>query len=338
MAMDFWAAQRRARSKTKLYVTIFILLTLVVAFFSEVAMRTFAADSYHTNIPVIGLIFCAMTFGIAGFEYSMYLSFGGSYVAESVGARKINPDTRNFKEKQLLNIVEEMAIAASLPVPPVYILEANEINAFAAGLGHDDAAVTITRGALNILNREEVQGVVAHELGHIYNGDMKISMRLAAMVMGFFFVLYIALRIFQFSSFGDRRSNDEKKGNPLLVAAIILMIAGVITWFFGSILKAAVSREREYLADACSVQFTRNSEGIANALRKIAKESQHDMPKSGMSYSHLYIDNHVGLSALFATHPPLKKRIEAIEGRTYMPKEWNVPPEPTPSPSNPPQT
>lgn len=325
MAMDFWAAQRRARSKTKLYVFIFVILTLLVAFLAELAMRTFAEDSYHTNVPVIGLIFAGVTFGVAAFEYSMYMSFGGAYVAESVGAVRVDPQTTNFKEKQLLNIVQEMSVAAALPIPAVYILNTDEINAFAAGLGHHDAAVAITRGALNLLKREEIQGVIAHEIGHIYNGDMKISMRLAAMVMGFFFVLYIALRIFQFTSFNNRRSDGDKKGNPLLIAAIIFMIAGAITWLFGSILKAAVSREREYLADACSVQFTRNPEAISNALRKIAQTSVNKMPKSGMAYSHLYFDNHVGLSALFATHPPIAKRIEAIEGRKYIPDNWVEP-------------
>ena len=220
-----------------------------------------------------------------------------------------------------------MALAASLPSPPVYILEdSREINAFAAGITPENAAITVTRGTMELLNRDELQGVVAHEFGHIYNGDMKISMRLAAMVMGFFFVLYIGMRLLQFSSF--RRRDEDSKGNPVAIAALILLVAGVLTWFFGSVLKAMVSREKEYLADACAVQFTRNPNGIANALRKIAKEESHDMPNQGMAYSHLYLDNHSGLSALFATHPPLKKRIEAIEGKTYMPEEW--PPAPNP--------
>lgn len=322
MAMDFWEAQRRARSKTTLYVTIFIILTVGIAALVEWAMREFASDSYNPPYPLIGLVFLAITFCVALFEYSMYRAHGGSYVAESMGAQRVMPNPSNFKLQQLLNIVEEMSVAASLPIPAVYVMDSKEINAFAAGLVPDKAVVCVTRGTLETLNRDELQGVVAHELGHLYNGDSKISLRLAAMVMGFFFIFYIALRLLQFSP----RSRDDKKGNPILIAALILMIAGALTWLVGSILKACVSREREYLADACAVQFTRNPHGIANALRKIANESDHDMPTKGLAYSHLYLNDDSTWSALFATHPPLKKRIEAIEGRTYIPEDWKIPP------------
>lgn len=323
MAMNFWEAQRKARSWTALYLTVFILLTLIVATIAEISLRILAPENYAPPLPYFGAIFLIITFAVAGFEYSMYQTYGGSYVAKAVGARLVNPNSRDFREKQLLNIIEEMSVAASIPMPPVYIIDdAREINAFAAGLTPQNAAVTVTRGTLERLNRDELQGVIAHELGHIHNADMKISMRLAAMVMGFFFVLYIGLRILQFTP----RSRDEKKGgNPIVLAAIILIVAGILTWFFGSILKAMVSREREYLADASAVQFTRNPQGIANALRKIADEEVHDMPKNGMAYSHLYFDDHSAFSALFATHPSIEKRIEAIEDRKYIPNEWNIP-------------
>lgn len=320
MAMDFWEAQRRARSKTSIYVTIFVVLTFCIAVLVEYAMRYFASESYNPPFPILGFVFLAITFSVAAFEYSMYKSHGGAYVALSVGGRLVNPNTNNFKEKQLLNIVEEMSVAASLPTPPVYILSSQSINAFAAGLTSDNAAITVTKGSLDELSREELQGVIAHEFGHIHNGDMKISMRLAAMVMGFFFVLYIAMRLLQFAP-GDR---DKKGGNPIMIAALLLFCAGALTWLCGSILKAAVSREREYLADACAVQFTRNPEGIANALRKIEKHEVNDMPAKGMAYSHLYFDDNISLSSIFATHPPLKKRISAIEGREYIPKEWDI--------------
>lgn len=322
MAMNFWEAQKRAKSRTSLYVAIFVALTIMVGFLVEYSMRYFAAESYNPPFPILGFVFLTITFSVALFEYSMYKSHGGSYVALSVGARPVHSSTSNFKEKQLLNIVEEMALAASLPAPPVYILQANSINAFAAGITHDNAAITVTKGTLDLLSREELQGVVAHEMGHIYNGDMKISMRLAAMVMGFFFVLYIALRLLQFAPRGGDR--DKKNGNPVIIAALIFLAAGAITWLFGSILKAAVSREREYLADACAVQFTRNPDGISQALRKIERHEVHDMPAKGMSYSHLYFDDNISLSSIFATHPPLRKRIEAIEDRTYIPEEWEI--------------
>jgi heat shock protein HtpX len=327
MAMNFWDAQQKAKSRTTLFVLIFLILTLAVAVGAEMSLRFFVPESYSPPIPYFGLAFAGITFLVALFEYSMYSSYGGAYVAESMGAMKINPATANAKERQILNIVEEIALAACLPIPPVYIIPAGQINAFAAGLTKESAAIAITKGSLNILNREELQGVIAHEFGHIHNGDMKISMRLAAMVMGFFFILYFALRLFQFSGMFDRDNREEKKGlNPILVAAIILLISGAITYIAGSLLKCAVSREREYLADACAVQFTRNPEGIANALRKIGVESvTNDMPKSGLAYSHLYLDNHSGIGALFATHPSLQKRIAAIEGREYIPAEWNIP-------------
>lgn len=220
MAMNFWEAQRRCRSRTTLYLTVFIILTLIIAVLAETAMRYFAGDSYTTQYPLVGLAFLAITFIVAVFEYSMYTAYGGGYVAESMGARRLGRDTPNPQEKQLLNIVEEMALAASLPLPRVYVLDAGEINAFAAGIAPDRSAITVTRGSLDSLSRDELQGVVAHEFGHIYNGDAKISMRLAAMVMGFFFVLYIALRLFQFSGFmggGSRNGNGEKKGQILLL-------------------------------------------------------------------------------------------------------------------------
>lgn len=305
MAMDFWEAQRRARIKTAIYLSVFIVLALIVSIFVEIAFRimTETEDSF----PVVGPIFLLITLGVAGFQYMMFSSQGGAYVANSVGAQLVDPNTNNPKVRQLLNIVEEVALASSMPVPPVYIIPAQQINAFAAGLDQGNAVIAVTEGALNKLNRDEIQGVVAHEFGHISNGDMKISMRLAAMVMGFMFILYFGMRIFQFSG------RSSKKENPIAVAALLFLIGGAITWLFGSILKACVSREREYLADASSVQYTRNPDGIANALRKIGQDSTNDMPQSGMAFSHMYLDNHNSLDSLFATHPPLKKRIDAIE-------------------------
>lgn len=317
MAMNFWEAQKRARSRTSLYIGIFIVLTVLIAVWIEFAMHYFAQESYDPPFPILGFVFLVMTFTVALFEYSMYKTQGGSYVALSMGAHAVDRQTHNFKEQQLLNIVEEIALASSLPVPPVYILPNQSINAFAAGLNAKQSAITITKGSLDILTRDELQGVVAHEFGHIYNGDMKISMRLAAMVMGFFFVLYFAMKLMQYTP-----SDRDKKGNPILLAALLLFAAGTLTWICGSILKAAVSREREYLADACAVQFTRNPDGIANALRKIEHYEISDMPPQGMAYSHLYFDDNVSFSSIFATHPPLRKRIAAIEGREYIPEEW----------------
>lgn len=326
--MNFWQAQDKARKKTKIYLAAFIIITLLIATLAEAAMRYFAGEAYQTDIPVIGLLFVAITFIAAGINYSLYSNFGGSYVAKSIGARQIEQTTTNPYEKQLLNIVEEMALAAGLPTPPVFIIPAKQINAFAAGLKPDNAAIAITEGALHTLNRDEIQGVIAHEFGHIYNGDMKISMRLAAMIMGFLFVFYMGFRLLQVSALTGGRSRSSSRGGQkgvdvTMLAALILFVAGLINFFVGKVLQAMVSREREYLADACSVQFTRNPQGIANALRKIAKEqTPSDMPKEGAAFAHMYLEDRSAFSALFATHPPLKKRIEAIEGKTYLPDEW----------------
>lgn len=322
MAFDFWAAQRAARSRTWWYILIFTVFTLISATLAELTMRAWVGEDY-SPYPIVGGILVGMTFIVSLFEYAMYSNFGGKYVAESVGARRINPNTSDPKEVQLMNVVREMSVASGLPVPPVYILDSTkEINAFAAGMTKDNAAVCVTRGTLGLLTREELQGVIGHEFGHIYNGDMKISMRLAAMVMGFFFLLYIALRILQFSP--RQRDDREGKGNPVVIAALILAVASALNYFLGSVLKAAVSRQREYLADACAVQFTRNPNGISNALKKIAREQFMDMPRSGMAYSHMYFNNRINFTSLFATHPPLEKRIEAIDNRTYMPEEWKA--------------
>lgn len=319
MSFNFWEAQKRARRRTFLYVIIFVLLTLVVAAGTEWLMRQLDPEDYSPPVPIIGILFIGVTVCVALFQYLMYRSQGGGYVAESLGAHRVNPAYATLQEQQLLNLVEEIALAAGLPKPAVYILEVQDMNAFAAGLTTKNAAVTVTRGIMNRLNRDELQGVIAHEFGHIYNGDMAISLRLAAMVMGFFFVLYLAMRIMQFSSF---ERSDRKGPNVVALAAMILAAAGGITWLAGSILKSSVSRQREYLADACAVQFTRNPEGIANALRKISKGTVHDMPSSGMSISHLYFNDDTWFSQIFSTHPPIEKRIAAIEGRTYIPDDW----------------
>jgi heat shock protein HtpX len=326
MVMNFWEAQRKAKAKTTLYLGIFIVLTVIASALAEMAMRFFAEDTYgDPDIPYVGLAFLALTFCVAGVNYVNFLKSGGSYVAESVGAEPVDPNTQYSKERQLINIVEEIALATSLPVPPIYILEADEINAFAAGTGPHNAAITVTRGCLNLLNRDELQGVLAHEFGHVYHRDMSVSMRVAAMVMGFFIVTFIGLRLLQFTAFTRRSdSEDRRVANPIAVLAIIFLVAGSITWLFGSILQAMVSRQREYLADASSVQFTRNPLGLADALRKIARYSLSDMPQSGKPFSHLYFNEHETFwSRIFATHPPIEDRIAAIEGRKY---EAELPP------------
>ena len=315
MAMDFWQSQRKARKRTFFFLIIFIVLTLLVATASEIAMRVLAQENYQEDFPLVALAFIGITFCVALFQYTLFKSQGGSYVAESMGGILLTKESAYPKEAVLLNIVEEIALASSLPVPKVYLINANEINAFAAGLNPNDAVIAVTVGSLEKLNRDELQGVIAHEFGHIANADMLIGMRLAAMVMGFYFVLYIAIRMMQVSGIRGNRNESQGKGNGgnvLALAAIILVVAGAFMWLAGSILKSMVSRQREYLADASSAQFTRNPAALADALKKIATLNVHDMPKSGIAFSHLYFSESSLLSALFATHPPIKDRIKAL--------------------------
>lgn len=320
MVMNFWEAQRRARSRTFLYVSLFLFFTLFIAAATEFILRNLSESNYNPTIPWVGLIFIAITFSVAGYEYCSFQLEGGKYLAEFLGAELVDKRTTNPKKIELLNIVSEMAIAASLPVPPVYILDVEDINAFAAGLGEKNSIITVTKGCLNILSRDELQGVIAHEMGHIYNQDVKISIRLASMVMGFYIVFVMALRLLQLS---PRNDSEDKKSPNVYLIALVLMAAGLVTYFFGSILKATVSREREFLADACAVQFTRNPSGIANALRKIASSKiKNDMPKEGMAFSHIYFNDSHPFFSLFATHPPIEKRIQMIEGLDYLPDEW----------------
>jgi heat shock protein HtpX len=282
----------------------------------EMALRYFASDYYSLPFPIFGLLFLIFTFSVAGYNYMAYRQLGGRYVAEAFNSTEVNPETTNPKERQLLNMVEEMAIASSLPMPPVYIIDADQINAFAAGLHPNNAVIAVTKGALEQFNREEMQGVLAHEFGHIYNGDMKISMRLAAMIMGFFIIFYLGLKILNGARF--IRISRHEGNKPILILALIFLVGGIASWFLGSILKAAVSREREYLADASAVQFTRSTEGIVSALRKIDAAADRDMPVSGYAYSHLYFDDHTVWGSLFATHPSIEMRIAAIQGHEYV--------------------
>lgn len=313
--MYFWKAQQRARSRTAFLLLLFVSLTLGMALAIEYGMWRLAQEGETPPLPYVGLFFLVTTFLVATIYYLIFCRQGGRFVARSLGGREIEKTTSDYKEQQLLHVVEEMAIASGLPVPPVFLLPTEAVNAFAAGIGKGNAVIAVTRGALTTFTREELQGVVAHEFGHIYNADMKMGMRIAAMVMGFVFILYLGIRLLEGSLLmgGGRRRNGGNN-NPLALVALALIVAGAITWVAGALLRATVSREREYLADACAVQFTRNPDGIASALTKLATlDAKGSMPPSGMAYAHLYFNHPTSFwSALFATHPPLQKRIDAI--------------------------
>jgi len=251
---------------------------------------------------------------------SAQLRRGGAAIAEMVGGRRIEPNTTDLKEKRLVNVIEEMSIASGIPVPAVYVLdEETGLNAFAAGLTTNDAVIAVTRGTLEKLNRDELQGVVAHEFSHILNGDMRMNIRLVAVLFGIFFLTLIGrglLRALTYSGGRDRK----RDGRILIVVAAIglaLVVIGYIGYFFGRIIQAAVSRQREFLADASAVQFTRNPGGITGALKKIggyALGARVNNNKAAAIGHFFFAEG--GLSNFFgllATHPPLDTRIRAID-------------------------
>ncbi len=246
---------------------------------------------------------------------------GGEAVARMVGARPVDPSTRDQLERRLLNVVEEMALASGIPTPRVYVLERQDtINAFAAGLHPRDAVVTVTHGALTRLTRDELQGVIGHEFSHILNGDMTLNIQLIGLLQG---LLLLAL-FGRFLADMDRvrvSSDSRERGNVLFLAGLAIVVIGYIGVFFGRLIKAGVSRQRESLADASTLQFTRNNEGIGRALRKIGglgagTGGQIDHPHAE-SLSHMFLAP-VRLNfadGWLATHPPLEERIRRIYGR-----------------------
>ena len=238
------------------------------------------------------------------------LAGGGSVVAESMGGRLVNSNTTNPDERKLLNVVEEMAIASGVPMPQVYVLDNEEgINAFAAGHTTGDAAVGVTRSCITKLSRDELQGVIGHEFSHILNGDMRLNIQLMGVLFGILCLATIG-RILLYVRGGNSRDK-----NMLPIIGIALLIIGSIGVFFGRLIQAAVSRQREFLADASSVQFTRNPAGLSGALQKIGSYGSKMESPNAPDAGHLFFGN--ALSSAFlgalATHPPLEDRIHAID-------------------------
>jgi Zn-dependent protease with chaperone function len=239
---------------------------------------------------------------------------GGPAVAELVGGVRVRSDTSDPAERRLLNVVEEMSIAAGMPVPAVYVLSGEtSINAFAAGHTIHDAAVAVTRGTLESLTRDELQGVVAHEFSHILNGDMRLNLRLMGLLFGILLLTIIGRGLVRTAGSGRRRGRD---GVQVVLVGVVLILLGYLGVFFGRLIQAAVSRQREYLADASAVQFTRNPSGIAGALKKIG-----GWRGSGIRDAHaeevghfFFADGiHGALAGALATHPPLEERIRRID-------------------------
>jgi Zn-dependent protease with chaperone function len=243
------------------------------------------------------------------------LSKGGGAIAERLGGRMVGATTKDAAERRYLNVVQEMALASGLPVPLCYVIDGDEtINAFAAGNTPQDAAVGVTRGALRNLTRDELQGVIAHEFSHIGNGDMKLNLRIIGTVAGLTALAqlgYIIVRI-------GLNSGSSRKNNlwPLAIAGLVVVLVGLGGVFFARVIQASVSRQREYLADASAVQFTRNPLGLASALRKVAGLSgaQREASAAELEAQHMFFAGSAGfLESLFSSHPPIDERIRRVD-------------------------
>jgi Zn-dependent protease with chaperone function len=326
--MDFFEHQERARHRTTLLLAYFAAAVVLIIFavYLAVAALLFSGNVRnahgHSNTMWFPDVFAAVSLGTVAlvslgslFKIAQ-LSGGGEAVASALGGRRIPPDTRDLDERVLLNVVEEMAIASGMPVPPVFLLDSEQaINAFAAGTCPQNAVIGITRGAIDTLSRDELQGVIAHEFSHILNGDMRLNIRLIGLLNG---ILLIATIGYFLTRTGSSSSNsDNKGGNALPLLGICLYLIGYVGVFFGHLIKSTVSRQREFLADASAVQFTRLPDGIAGALKKIGGITTGSRLKTAHAEeaSHLFFGN--GLAApfmqLLATHPPLAERIRRID-------------------------
>ncbi|HCD32971.1 MAG TPA: hypothetical protein DER01_11235, partial [Phycisphaerales bacterium] len=350
MAMDFFDHQDKARQKTGYLVWMFFaavaaIITLtyfVVSLFvvgaglyqdvqknpNQPARQFAISDLWNPELLLIvgGIVIAVVVLG------SLYklaeLRAGGKVIAESLGGRLLSNGARDVTERKILNVVEEMAIASGVPVPPVYMMDDEDgINAFAAGFSPSDAVIGVTRGCVEKLTRDELQGVMAHEFSHILNGDMRINIRLMGVIHGILLIGLIGMIIIRMAMYSghSHRRNEKNNGLAFVVLGFALLVIGYAGVFFANLIKAAVSRQREFLADASAVQFTRNPGGISGALKRIAVESRgYESSESYASNlsapnaeeaSHMFFGEGVThwLGSSMSTHPPLAMRIKRIE-------------------------
>ncbi|MGB6936701.1 MAG: M48 family metallopeptidase [Xanthobacteraceae bacterium] len=320
MASNFFEQQDSARRKTFQLVVYFVLAILILI--AMVYGLLLALSMHSAGEPLSWwqpelLLLAAPGVGLAVGAASAFkvaqLRSGGQAVALMMGGKEVPGTTTDARQKLLLNVVEEMALAAGVPVPPVYVLEEPGINAFAAGYAPGDAVVAVSQGCLNYLTRDELQGVVAHEFSHILNGDMRLNIRLIGLIFGIM-ALSIIGRMLMLTS----RGRSSGRGGGVVWLGLGVFVLGLVGAFFGRLIMAAVSRQREYLADASAIQFTRNPDGIGGALKKIgglAEGSRIGNPQAAEA-GHMFFANAFaggGLAGLLATHPPLIKRIRRLD-------------------------
>lgn len=317
--MNFFERQRQLRRLSVRLVLLFAIAVVGIIVTVDLAVL-FAFNAFDASvgniagIVAVASLATAAVIALATLYRMATLKGGGGRVARELGGDYVPEDTVDPQLRRLRNVVEEISIASGVPVPEIYVLQ-NEasINAFAAGWSTSDAAIAVTRGALERLNRDELQGVIAHEFSHVVNGDMRLNIRLMGLLFGILFLAVAGETILRSGVF-TRSRNEKSGGNPLPLIGIALLVAGYIGVLVGRVIKASVSRQREYLADASAVQFTRQTSGLAGALKKIAglpAGSKLVSPKTEEVGHMLFATGK--LSAIFATHPPLPDRIKALD-------------------------
>ena len=329
--MNFFDAQDRARRATQWLVVVYFIATalIVLGVTAIVGFALFGTSmegqryspaeilaAYPGPLLATAAITALFIVGASIYKTAV-LAGGGGRVAQQVGGTLVAADVTDPLRRRLRNVVEEIAIASGVPVPEIYVLEEeSSINAFAAGYAPGDAAIAVTRGTLELLNRDELQGVIAHEFSHILNGDMRLNIRLMGVLFGILVLGLMGRMIVRGGYHGRLLSSRRDKGAPVvLLIGLGVAILGWIGVFFARLIKAAVSRQREYLADASAVQFTRQTDGIANALKKIGgyKEASYIRAADPEEISHMLFGSGARFTGLFATHPPLGKRIRALD-------------------------
>ncbi len=325
--MNFFQAQDQARRASRRLVFAYSVATLLivasVTLIVSFVMFLLSDSTYHATfgrflsaspgIPAsVALVTALFILGASAAKTIELSASGGGRVARQMGGTLVSADVNDPLRRRLRNVVEEMAIASGVPVPEIYVLEQESgINAFAAGSTINDAAVAVTRGALEILSRDELQGVIGHEFSHILNGDMRLNIRLMGVLFGIMGLAMIGRLILR----GFRHVDDARGAMVVAILGFGLTVLGAIGLFSGRVIKAGVSRQREFLADASAVQFTRQTDGIANALKKIGGYGMGSTIESAdpEQVSHMLFGSGAPLSNLFATHPPLVERIQAID-------------------------
>jgi Zn-dependent protease with chaperone function len=308
--MNFFERQAAARRTSTRLVVLFALA--VIGIVAAVDLAVFLAFGGGSGGLAFTTLLTLAIIGLGSLYRIASLRGGGEAVALQFGGAPVSEDTTDISLRRLRNVVEEIAIASGVPVPALYVLEHEAaINAFAAGYSPSDAAIAVTRGALDRLNRDELQGVIAHEFSHVLNGDMRLNVRLIGVLFGILMLGLIGRKILQHGVGGRGRG-----AGAVLIAALIALAVGYLGLFFGRMIKAGVSRTREALADASAVQFTRQTSGLAGALKKIAASGAGSLlgqRGDAEEVSHMLFGDGVGFSGLFATHPPLLQRIQALE-------------------------